>query len=119
MYYGGRGITVCEKWQAFEGFWEDMQEGYSNKLTLDRKDNNGDYSKENCRWATQKEQLNNTRDNRLVEFNGETMTVSQLADKTGVEYAPLISRIRRGWDTNKAVTVPVTKYKAKEMILCL
>lgn len=49
-YYGGRGITYCEKWKTFEGFWEDMAEGYSDSLTLNRRDNDGGYFKENCRW---------------------------------------------------------------------
>lgn len=50
--YGGRGITYCDKWKTFEGFWEDMQHGYSDDLTLNRRDNDGMYCKENCCWDT-------------------------------------------------------------------
>lgn len=51
-YYGGRGITYCEKWKTFEGFWEDMKDGYSDNLTINRRDNDGNYCKENCSWDT-------------------------------------------------------------------
>ena len=54
--YGGRGISYSSKWNTFVGFWEDMKEGYSNDLTLDRTDNDGNYTKENCRWIPMSEQ---------------------------------------------------------------
>ena len=57
--YGGRGISVCQKWETFQGFWENMQDGYSEGLTIDRKNNDKGYFKDNCRWATQKQQANN------------------------------------------------------------
>jgi len=57
--YGGRGITYDTKWKTFEGFWEDMKEGYEDNLTIDREDNNGNYCKSNCRWATPKKQTRN------------------------------------------------------------
>lgn len=75
--YGGRGITYDPKWRTYEGFWEDMGSSWVKGLTIDRIDNNGPYSKENCRWATYKEQMSNTRINRYAVFNGETKTLTE------------------------------------------
>ena len=71
-YYGGRGITYCEKWNTFEGFYEDMREGYMDDLTLDRADTEASYCKENCRWATYTVQQHNKRkqQNCYSEFKG-------------------------------------------------
>lgn len=93
--YGGRGISVCDKWLTFEGFYEDM----GNKprgLTLDRKNNDGNYCKDNCRWATTEEQSNNKSSNRFITYYGETHTVKQWSEKVGINYGTLLSRIRRG-----------------------
>lgn len=106
--YGGRGITVCEKWLTFEGFWEDMQEGYADNLTLDRKDNNKGYCKENCRWSTRREQSNNVRNNKLILYNGKVKTVSEWASEININYYTLWDRlIRRKWPIEKALSTPV------------
>lgn len=82
--YGGRGITVCDRWESFENFIADM--GMRPRgMTLDRIDTNGAYSKENCRWATPIQQARNRKSNRLVVFEGQEMTLSEFADKIGID----------------------------------
>lgn len=105
--YGGRGIVVCESWSSFEQFYADMGPRPSKDHTLDRKDNNGNYCKENCRWATRKEQNTNQRSNVRLTHNGETLVLSEWAEKSGIPYKTLHQRIARGWGTDRAITQPV------------
>lgn len=107
--YGGRGITVCEEWQTFEPFYEwAMANGYSDNLSIDRIDNNGNYCPENCRWATNQEQANNTSKTIKIEFNGETKTLSEWADSIGINRECLWKRIYlRNWPIVKALTTPL------------
>ena len=99
-YYGNRGIRVCDKWLNFKGFYEDMGD-CPEKLTLDRIDTNGNYCKENCRWADRKTQSRNTRKNRIITFNGQTKCVSEWAEITGIKYITLIDRLERNWPNQK------------------
>lgn len=82
-YYGGRGITVCDEWKNdFQTFYDwAMKNGYTDELTIDRIDVNGNYCPENCRWATKKEQQRNKRDNTRVSFNGQIKTVCEWAEE--------------------------------------
>lgn len=91
--YGGRGISYDPWWHSFECFWEDMKDGYSPELTLDRIDVNGNYSKENCRWATRTEQARNTRVNIKVRIAGKERSLFELAEETGIKYTTLYNRI--------------------------
>lgn len=94
--YGGRGIRVCERWLSFDNFLADMGERPPGK-TLDRyPDNNGNYEPSNCRWATSMEQNNNTRRNRLIEYNGRCQTIGAWATELGVHRNTLTARIERG-----------------------
>lgn len=109
--YGGRGIKVCDEWQAFEPFYEwAMGNGYSNELTIDRIDVNGNYEPSNCRWATIEEQANNTSRNRYLTFNGETHTIAEWAKILGISYGTLSSRIKRGWTITDAVERPLRRW---------
>lgn len=97
-YYGGRGIKVCPEWDAsFEVFLADMgvkPPGHS----LDRIDNDGDYTPENCRWATQSQQNRNTRATRFVTYKGERIALADLADRLGITPAALKHRLSVGWN---------------------
>jgi len=101
--YGGRGIKVCDRWQDFSNFLEDMGEPYDWQ-SLDRLDNNGDYTPDNCRWATIEEQQNNIRSNRLITHEGETQTLAQWARETGIAYHVLKYRLNHGWEPPKLFT---------------
>ncbi|HQN00755.1 MAG TPA: hypothetical protein PLL36_06750 [Candidatus Hydrogenedentes bacterium] len=104
--YGGRGIKVCDRWLRFENFLDDMGERDRGK-TIERIDNNGNYEKGNCRWATIREQANNKRNNRLLTFNGKTQTVSMWAEQVGLSYEVVLGRLnKRGWSVEKALTTP-------------
>jgi hypothetical protein len=104
--YGGRGIKVCERWdKSFQTFFDDM--GLPKKgMTLERKDNNGDYSPENCRWATAKEQARNRRANRKITVKGQTLCVAEWAELSRISHSTIVSRLGRGWPEHLAVTVP-------------
>lgn len=107
--YGGRGITVCERWMAFENFYEDMGNRPSKEYSLDRVDNNGPYSKDNCRWATRKQQARNRRTTLRVWFNGEEKPLKEWAEIFEINYHTLWSRIKNGWPTDKAITTKTRK----------
>jgi len=102
-YYGGRGITVCQRWQAFKAFREDMESAYRSGLTIERKNNNAGYCKENCRWIPSSQQVLNTRRTRHVTIAGITMVAKHWARKTGVNYGTLLHRLNKGWPAEMAV----------------
>lgn len=108
--YGGRGIKLCEEWQMFEPFMQwALSHGYNDTLTIDRIDNNGDYSPENCRWITLQEQQRNKSDNISLTYNGETHILMEWSEITGIRYQTLQGRYRRGWDVQAIITTPVNK----------
>lgn len=94
--YGGRGITICDTWQTFEGFLSDMGSTYQEGLTLDRINNDGNYELSNCRWATAIEQGSNTSKNVRIEFEGSLYTEAELHRLTKVPRTTLQARRRRG-----------------------
>jgi hypothetical protein len=107
--YGGRGIKIL--WESYEYFYRDMAPTYQSGLTIDRRDNDGPYSKENCRWATYKEQNLNRRSNRLVSFCGKTQPLSCWAWMVGLAPITLAYRLNHGWPIFKALTLPVDERK--------
>ena len=102
-YYGGRGITVCEKWNDFIGFWEDMKDGYQDGLRIERVDNEKGYCLENCIWADRIVQNNNTRQNRYVDFMGKRFTVAQLCKIYGIHPSSLQWRLNNWEDIEKCL----------------
>lgn len=111
VYYGARGIIVCNEWKDFTKFrdWA-VANGYNDCLTIDRIDNNSGYSPENCRWATAREQANNTRKTRVLIHNGEAHSVSEWARILGIKQSTLSMRINKyGWSAEKALRKVVTK----------
>ena len=101
--YGGRGIKICDSWiGSFENFLADMGERPED-TTLDRKNTNGNYEPDNCRWATATVQGNNKRSSRMITFGGLTRTLKQWADAAGISNKALAYRIDNGWDMKQAL----------------
>jgi len=106
IWYGKRGIEMSEEWKnSFDKFYEDMGFAPSKNHSIDRIDSDMGYCKGNCKWSTPKEQCNNKRNNRIIKFNGVSMTLMQWAEHIGLEYETLRSRLLYyGWTVEKALT---------------
>lgn len=103
--YGGRGIKYQPEWVGFKKFCDDMLSTYKIGLTLDRKDNDGDYCLENCRWITNLEQQNNKRNNNYITHNGETKSLAEWARELGLKHNTLWHRIMvYKWPLEKAMS---------------
>ena len=112
--YGGRGIRVCDRWlHSPDLFMSDMGPKPSPEHSIDRIDVNGDYTPENCRWATKQEQSNNRRDNVWIEFDGKKQTLKQWSEELGLNYAALQDRRQRGWSEERMLLTPIRKMKDK------
>ena len=102
--YGGRGIKVCDRWRnSFEAFVADMGERPSPKHTVDRIDNNGDYTPQNCRWATIHQQARNRRSNRLGTLNGKTQSIAAWIEELGASRTRTYWRLSHGWTLDRAL----------------
>jgi hypothetical protein len=103
--YGGRGITVCDRWKAFENFAADMGPTFSSDLELDRIDVNGNYEPANCRWVTRIQQARNRRDSRYLSFRGADLTLAEWAELLHMKGSTIRNRIdRQGWTVERALT---------------
>lgn len=136
--YGGRGITICEEWnnrelipqednitKGFKAFkkWA-LENGYTEKLSIDRIDVNKGYSPENCRWITHKEQCNNTRRNRLITYKGKTQNLMQWCEELNLSYRIVVQRIctyhwdiEKAFETNKNPNTRMLTYNGKTQTL--
>lgn len=115
--YGGKGIVMCDEWaNSFLSFWNDIGDGYDDKKQIDRIDNSKGYSKENCRWATLKEQANNKKNIHPIEFNGLKMNMSDWDNYLGLQTSSVRNRIKvLKWPIERALTEK--KKKPKHMFL--
>lgn len=115
-WYGARGITICKEWENdFESFYKwSISNGYREDLSIDRKDNDKGYSPENCRWSTQKEQQNNRCNNALLTYCGETKTLSEWEEITGIKAHTLYCRKQSGYTDEECFEVPLCSRRGKK-----
>lgn len=109
--YGGRGIVVCDEWKnSFDSFekWA-RNNGYSDQLTIERIDVNGNYEPSNCTWITLEEQSKNRRDTRYIEYNGKTQNLTDWCKELNIDEGTMYSRLHSGWSIEKAFSTPVRK----------
>lgn len=118
--YGGRGIRMCDEWfKSFETFYKwAINNGFRKELTIDRIDNDGDYSPGNCRWVTTKVQNYNKRSNRFYTYNGKTLSIIQWGHELGGGQNLVKDRIDKlGWDIERALsTPPINNFKHRKAI---
>ena len=114
--YGARGISVCQEWESYETFksWA-LTNGYDDTLTIDRIDTNGNYTPDNCRWATIKEQSNNRRTCHMLTYNGKTQTLMEWAEETGLSRRAITQRLKSGWSPEATLTTPLKTAKCQHM----
>ena len=114
--WGNRGITMCDEWKDnFQNFYDwSMSHGYSDDLTIDRIDNNGNYEPSNCRWVDMRTQSRNNSRNHIVKLNGIERPLIEWTEIYKINYKTVRDRLKRGWNYEKALTEPVeTKFRRK------
>jgi hypothetical protein len=107
-FYQGAGITVCERWRSsFLDFLSDMGGKPTSQHTIERRNSAGNYEPDNCVWATRKQQANNTKRNRRITANGETRTLAEWSELTGLKRETISDRLEYGWSAEKAINTPL------------
>jgi hypothetical protein len=112
--YGGRGVIVCERWRhSFESFLADMGQAPSPAHSIDRIDNDGPYSPDNCRWATATEQARNQRKSHILTHNDRSLTTAEWAIEIGIPVTTLHNRLSSGWSVEKSLSTPLRHQKPR------
>lgn len=109
--YGGRGIKICDRWMDFVNFIADMGDRPSSNHSIERRDNDGNYEPNNCYWATKAEQARNSRNNRIIEYNGRSQLMVEWARELGIHPRTLITRFYRGWSVERALTTETNAHR--------
>jgi hypothetical protein len=118
LNYGAKGITMSDSWKnSYNNFFRDMGEKPTPKHTIDRIDGLKGYSKENCRWATQKQQQRNRLNNKKLSHEGEELCLEEWAEKLGINHSTILGRLKRGWPLEKALTIKRSKPHTLKTIL--
>lgn len=112
--YAGRGIKVCKRWHRFENFLADMGVRPSPKHSIDRRNNNGDYTPDNCYWATDIEQANNKRSNVRLTWQGRTLTAAEWSREVSIPASVIRDRYKAGWHIDRILTQPLRRWDAGE-----
>lgn len=111
--YGGRGITICKEWDSFKNFLKDMGPRPSPSHQIDRKDNEGNYNLENCRWVIPKVNSRNRRSTRYIEFAGETLALAAWCERLNLPMGAISARIQSGWTIERAFNTPIGAKRTK------
>lgn len=123
--YGGRGITICERWNEFKNFMFDMGRKPDPKFTIEREDVNGNYESTNCKWISRKDQGRNKRNSVFVTYRGKKMLLIDLVEELGLSKRLVYERLKLGWTLAQAIALPVSnrgrkrggKNKKKKQVL--
>jgi hypothetical protein len=105
--YGGRGIFVCNKWKKFENFYSDMHQTYKPELSIERIDNDKGYSPDNCKWATNSEQVRNRRMTIFITMNGKTQCVKDWANEMNVNYRNSLNKLKKGKSPHEIFNIKI------------
>lgn len=115
--YGGKGITVCERWMDFKMFIADMGERPSSQFTIDRKDSNGNYCPENCQWSDKTTQTRNRSCAKRLTFEGVTLPVIEWANSKSIPLSVIYQRMARGWDDEKVLLTPIGRNGKRQSVV--